>query len=148
MYGFIGACILTIVSLVLPAYYIQYGGNSFMEAERDTVRLISSYITWPIAICALAGIGAILFKYSKRNVLITGGIQVFGLLYEVFKVTRAQDALKDSSTVMGSLSDLYASIGGGSGIEITMGPGFIFLFIAAAAVALTTALCLFLVDEY
>ena len=146
MYGFIGACILTIVSLVLPAYYLEYHGG-MMGDETEAMRLIQSYITWPIAICAVLGIAAILFKYSKRNVLITGGIQVAGLLYEVIKVTRVQDSLKDGNTTLGSLSEMYAMIGGGTGIEARLGIGFVFLIIAAAAVAFATALCFFLVDD-
>ncbi|MBQ7274287.1 MAG: hypothetical protein IJR15_02420 [Clostridiales bacterium] len=148
MYGFLVSCILTIASLIVPAYYFEYGGSAFMEAETEAVRLITSYISWPIAIAALGGIAAILFKYSKRNILIAGGIQVVGLVYEIYKVSTAQSQLRDSSTLMGTLSDLYASIGGGSGIEIRLGPGFAMLIISAAAVAAFTVLCNILVDEY
>ena len=148
MYGFIGACMLTIVSLVLPAYYFEYGGGGFLEPETEAVRLIQSYISWPIAIAALGGIAVILFKYTKRNVLIAGGIQVAGLIYQIINVTRIQDQLKNSNSVLGTLSDMYAAIGGGNGIEARLGIGFAFLIIAAGAVAVTTALCSFLVEEY
>ena len=146
MYGFIGACILTIVSLVLPAYYLEYHGGMLGD-ETEAVRLIQSYITWPVAICAVLGIAVILFKYSKRNVLITGGLQVAGLLYQIINVTRVQDSLKNSRTTLGTLSDMYAALGGGAGIESRLGIGFAFLIIAAGAVAFTTALCFFIVDD-
>jgi len=147
MYGFIGACILTIVSLVLPAYYWEYSGG-FLGDEVEAERLISSYITWPLALCAVGGIAVMLFKYTKRNVLITGGLQVAGLIYQVIRVTRIQDSLKDANTTLGSLSSIYAELGGGAGIQTRLGIGFAFLIIAAAAVAITTALNYFLVEEY
>ena len=148
MYGFLFACILTIISLIVPAYYIEYGGGAFFEAETEAVRLISSLYSWPIAICALGGIVTVVARYRRRNILISGALQVAGLAYEIFKVSTAQASLRNSESLMGTLSDLYASIGGGSGIEIRLGVGFALLIIAAAAVTAFTFLCFVYVEEY
>ena len=76
MYGFLFACILTIISLIVPAYYIEYGGGAFFEAETEAVRLISSLYSWPVAICALGGIVTVVARYRRRNILISGALQV------------------------------------------------------------------------
>ena len=148
MYGFLFACILTIISLIVPAYYIEYGGGAFFEAETEAVRLISSLYSWPVAICALGGIVTVVARYRRRNILISGALQIAGLAYDIFKVSTAQASLRNSESLMGTLSDLYASIGGGSGIEITFGAGFALMIIAAVALAAFTFLCFVYVEEY
>ena len=147
MYGFLVACIMTLVSLVVPAYYIEYGGGVLGNVT-ETVRLVSSYISWPIAIAALGGIAVVLFKYSKRNVLISGGLQVAGLVYQIYKTFSVESALRNADTTLGKLSEVYELIGGGNGINIRLGAGFALIIIAAALVAAFTLLCNFLVEEY
>ncbi len=147
MYGFLIACILSAVSLFLPAYSIDFGSTGFTSASSDVYRIISSYYSWPVLVCAIGGIVVILAMYRRKLVLISGILQTVGLGYQLFNITRIQDQTKDSSSLMGTLSDMWANIGGGSGIEITLKAGFYVAFIAAALVAIFTALTVIMVED-
>lgn len=147
MYGFLIACILSIVSLFLPAYTLNFGANAFSAASQESYRIVSSYYSWPILILAVGGIIVILMMYRKKYVLISGGVQALALLYQIYRIANVQDQFNDSSTTLGAISELYASIGGGSGVSITLGIGFYMAIISACVLALFTLLCFFLVDD-
>lgn len=147
MYGFLIACIMSIVSLFLPAYSINFGSTGFTEASSDTYRIVSSYYSWPILIVAAGGIIVILMMYRRKYVLISGSVQAVALLYQIYRLANIQDQLKDDRTILGSLSDMWASIGGNSGITVTLEIGFYMAIISACIVAIFTALCFFMVED-
>ena len=117
MYGFLIACILSAVSLFLPAYSIDFGSTGFTSASSDVYRIISSYYSWPVLVCAIGGIVVILAMYRRKLVLISGILQTVGLGYQLFNITRIQDeahrfaieyhrSLRSKAQVKSSLDDI------------------------------------------
>ena len=147
MYGFLVACVLSIVSMFLPAYTLNSGSTAFSAASQETYRIASSYYSWPILVVAVGGIIVILMMYRRKYVMISGGIQAVALLYQIYRIANVQDQFNDPHSALGTLSELYAEIGGGSGFSMTLGIGFYMAIIAACVVALFTLLCFFMVED-